>query len=79
MEEYVQRLAGIGLWRFIRKGWGKFYDHIIFEKEDGSKIRFDVEIESLRKSSQFYIVLLVLMMILCYLVSSDTRLGYCFQ
>lgn len=35
----VQGLYGVGLWKKIRRGWGKFFARIRFEVGDGSKIR----------------------------------------
>jgi hypothetical protein len=31
---------GVGLWKNIRRGWGKFYSHTRFEVRDGSKVGF---------------------------------------
>jgi hypothetical protein len=31
---------GMGLWKNIRKGCGKFYSHTRFEVGDGSNVRF---------------------------------------
>jgi hypothetical protein len=28
------------LWKNIRRGWGKFCSHTIFEVKDGTKVRF---------------------------------------
>jgi hypothetical protein len=30
----------VGLWKNIRRGWGKFSSHTRFEVEDGSKVSF---------------------------------------
>jgi hypothetical protein len=30
----------VGLWRNIRRGWGKFSNHTRFEVGDGSKVSF---------------------------------------
>jgi hypothetical protein len=31
---------GVGLWKNIMRGWGKFCNHTRFEVVDGSKVRF---------------------------------------
>ena len=31
---------GVGLWKYIRKGWEEFYSFIIFKVGDGSCIKF---------------------------------------
>jgi hypothetical protein len=57
---------GVGLWKFIRRGWGKFRSHIRFKV--GDDLRLDsgmiigVGIEPLRKHFQFYLVLIALWM-----------------
>lgn len=33
-------LHGVGLWKYIRKGWRLFSSHIKFDPGDGSKTRF---------------------------------------
>jgi hypothetical protein len=36
----VNRLYGVGLWKFIRRGWKQFSKFTGFEVEDGFKISF---------------------------------------
>ena len=36
----TSRSHGVGLWKYIRKGWRLFSSHIKFDPRDGSNIRF---------------------------------------